>query len=48
MTVTGFLDRAADVATFDKAIEAARSAVQAVLKPQAVGDFLLPEAFFPA
>src|SRR5947209_19930653 len=40
MTVTGFLDRAADVATFDKAIEAARSAVQAVLKPQAVTDFL--------
>lgn len=40
MTVTGFLDRAADVATFDKAIEAARSVVQAVLKPQAVSDFL--------
>jgi nitrite reductase/ring-hydroxylating ferredoxin subunit len=40
MTVTGFLDRAADVATFDKAIEAARSAVQAVLKPQALSDFL--------
>src|SRR3954470_13240893 len=40
MTVTGFLDRAADVAAFDKPIEAARKAVQAVLKPQAVSDFL--------
>lgn len=40
MTVTGFLDRAADVGTFDKAIEAARKAVQAVLKPQALSDFL--------
>src|SRR3954452_24103917 len=40
MSVTGFLDRAADVATFDKAIESARKVVQAVLRPQAVSDFL--------
>ena len=40
MTVTGFLDRAADVSTFDKTIDVARKAVEAVLKPQAVSDFL--------
>jgi nitrite reductase/ring-hydroxylating ferredoxin subunit len=40
MTVTGFLDRAADVSTFDKAIDAVRKAAMAVLKPQAVTDFL--------
>src|SRR4051795_6309589 len=40
MSVTGFLDRAADVATFDKAIESARKVVLAVLRPQALKDFL--------
>src|SRR3954465_1981063 len=40
MSLLGFLDRIADVATFDKAIEPARQAVLAVLKPPAVKDFL--------
>src|SRR3954447_13538484 len=40
MSLMGILDRVADVATFDKAIEPARRAVQAVLKPQALRDFL--------
>src|SRR3954447_2270021 len=40
MSLLGFLDRIADVPTFDKAIEPARQAVLAVLKPPAVKDFL--------
>ncbi len=40
MSQMGFLDRLADVSTFDKAIEPARTAVQAVLKPGAVKDAL--------
>ena len=40
MSLMGFLDRLADVSTFDKAIEPARTAVQAVLKPGAVKDAL--------
>src|SRR5919206_457817 len=40
MSLTGFLDRVADVATFDKAIDPARRAVQAVLRPPALKDFL--------
>src|SRR5918911_418267 len=40
MSLMGFLDRVADVATFDKAIEPARRAVQAALKPPALKDFL--------
>ncbi|NEK59727.1 Rieske 2Fe-2S domain-containing protein [Geodermatophilus sabuli] len=40
MSLMGILDRIADVATFDKAIEPARKAVQAVLRPQAVKDLL--------
>ena len=40
MSIMGFLDRVADVATFDKVIEPARRAVQAGLKPQAFKDFL--------
>src|SRR3954447_4346159 len=40
MSLTGFLDRVADVTTFDKAIEPARKAVQAVLRPPALKDFL--------
>src|SRR3954449_12371439 len=40
MSLTGFLDRVADVTTFDKAIDPARRAVQAVLRPQAFKDFL--------
>jgi nitrite reductase/ring-hydroxylating ferredoxin subunit len=40
MSLMGFLDRLADVTTFDKAIEPARTAVQAVLKPGAVKDAL--------
>jgi nitrite reductase/ring-hydroxylating ferredoxin subunit/uncharacterized membrane protein len=39
MSLTGFLDRVADVPTFDKAIDPARRAVQAVFTP-AVKDFL--------
>jgi nitrite reductase/ring-hydroxylating ferredoxin subunit len=40
MSIMGFLDRLADVATFDKAIEPARRAVQGALKPQAFKDLL--------
>src|ERR671932_2471478 len=40
MSLMGFLDRFADVSTFDKAIEPARRAVQAALKPPALKDFL--------
>src|SRR3954464_8626193 len=40
MSLTGFLDRVADVTTFAKAIEPARKAVQAVLRPPALKDFL--------
>jgi nitrite reductase/ring-hydroxylating ferredoxin subunit len=40
MSIMGFLDRLADVSTFDKAIEPARRAVQGALKPQAFKDLL--------
>ena len=40
MSLLGFLDRIADVPTFDKAIDPARKSVLAVLQPQAVRDFL--------
>lgn len=40
MSIMGFLDRWADVTTLDKAIEPARKAVQAALKPQAFKDLL--------
>jgi nitrite reductase/ring-hydroxylating ferredoxin subunit len=40
MSVMGFLDRIADVPTFDKAIEPTRRAVLSVLKPPALKDFL--------
>jgi nitrite reductase/ring-hydroxylating ferredoxin subunit len=40
MSLMGILDRMADVAAFDKVIEPARNVVQAVLKPQALRDFL--------
>src|SRR5918994_1958907 len=40
MSLMGILDRVADKATFDKAIEPAQRAVQAVLKPQALKDLL--------
>src|SRR3569833_2789463 len=40
MSLLGFLDRIADVPTFDKAIDPARRAVLAALRPQAVKDFL--------
>jgi nitrite reductase/ring-hydroxylating ferredoxin subunit len=40
MSLMGFLDRVADVNAFDKAIEPARKAVQAALKPTALKDFL--------
>src|SRR3954453_4979579 len=40
MSLMGFLDRIADVPTFDKAIEPARRAVQAALRPPALKDFL--------
>jgi nitrite reductase/ring-hydroxylating ferredoxin subunit len=40
MSLTGFLDRVADVAAFDKAVEPARKAVLAVLRPPAFKDFL--------
>src|SRR4051794_6794803 len=40
MSLTGFLDRAADVTTFDKAIDPVRRVVQAVLRPPALKDFL--------
>src|SRR3954462_7550788 len=40
MSLMGFLDRIADVPTFDKAIDPARRAVLAALRPPAVKDFL--------
>src|ERR671926_983626 len=40
MSLMGFLDRFADVPTFDKAIEPARRAVLSALRPDAVKDFL--------
>ncbi len=40
MSLMGFLDRVADVATFDKVIEPARRAVLGGLKPPAVKDLL--------
>jgi nitrite reductase/ring-hydroxylating ferredoxin subunit len=40
MTVFGFLDRLADVSTFDKTIEPARTAVNKALRPQALKDLL--------
>ena len=40
MSLMGFLDRFADVSTFDKAIDPARRAVLAALKPPALKDFL--------
>src|SRR3954453_5852565 len=40
MSLMGFLDRIADVPTFDKAIEPVRRGVLSVLRPQAVKDFL--------
>jgi nitrite reductase/ring-hydroxylating ferredoxin subunit len=40
MSLMGILDRVADVATFDKAIEPARRAVLGALRPPALKDFL--------
>ena len=40
MSLMGFLDRIADMSAFDKAIEPARTAVQAVLKPGLLKDAL--------
>ncbi|MGY1736354.1 Rieske 2Fe-2S domain-containing protein [Geodermatophilus sp. SYSU D00684] len=40
MSLMGILDRLADVSTFDRAIEQARTAVQAVLRPAALKDAL--------
>src|SRR3954452_8439886 len=40
MSLMGFLDRIADVPTFDKTIEPARRAVLAALRPSAVKDLL--------
>ncbi|NYJ05025.1 DUF2231 domain-containing protein [Petropleomorpha daqingensis] len=40
MSLMGFLDRIADVPTFDKAIEPVRRGVLAALRPPAVKDFL--------
>jgi nitrite reductase/ring-hydroxylating ferredoxin subunit len=40
MSLLGFLDRIADVPTFDKAIEPVRRGVLSVLRPPAVKDFL--------
>jgi nitrite reductase/ring-hydroxylating ferredoxin subunit/uncharacterized membrane protein len=40
MSIMGILDRVADVATFDKAIEPARRAVLSALRPQALKDVL--------
>jgi nitrite reductase/ring-hydroxylating ferredoxin subunit len=40
MSLMGILDRVSDVALFDKAIEPARRAVDAVLRPQAFKDLL--------
>src|SRR3712207_5470046 len=40
MSLMTFLDRVADVSSFDKVIEPARRAVDAALRPQAVKDLL--------
>src|SRR3954471_10534292 len=40
MSLMGFLERVADVSSFDKAIEPARKAVLAALRPPALRDFL--------
>src|SRR3712207_6741139 len=40
MSLMGILDRVADKATFDKAIEPAQRAVRAALRPQALKDLL--------
>src|SRR3954469_20373956 len=40
MSLFGILDRLADVPTFDRLVEPARSAVNAILQPQAVKDVL--------
>src|SRR3954468_1664878 len=40
MSLFGILDRLADVNTFDRLVEPARSAVDKVLQPQAVKDLL--------
>jgi nitrite reductase/ring-hydroxylating ferredoxin subunit len=40
MSLLSFLDRVADVSTFDKVIEPARKAVQAALRPQGLKDLL--------
>src|SRR6476469_10987251 len=40
MSLMGILDRVSDAAALDKTIEPVRRAVQVVLKPQAVKDFL--------
>jgi nitrite reductase/ring-hydroxylating ferredoxin subunit len=40
MSLMAFLDRVADVATFDKVIDPARQVVLAALKPQVLKDFL--------
>jgi len=40
MSLLGFLDRIADVPTFDKAIEPVRRGALAILRPPAVKDFL--------
>src|ERR671929_1230630 len=40
MSLTGFLDRWADVPTYDKVIDPARKAVLAALKPAALKDAL--------
>src|SRR3954465_12739638 len=40
MSLMGFLDRIADVPTFDRAIDPARKVVLSALKPAAVKDFL--------
>src|SRR3954471_9031780 len=40
MSLFGILDRLADVPTFDRLVEPARSAVNAILQPQAAKDVL--------
>jgi nitrite reductase/ring-hydroxylating ferredoxin subunit len=40
MSLLGILDRVSDVTAFDKVIDPARKAVQGVLRPQALKDFL--------
>src|ERR687893_3301501 len=40
MSLLGILDRVADVATFDKAIDPVRRAVRAALRPQGLRDLL--------